>query len=138
MFLIQFDGCNRDLLGISSIGFVLYYENQVIWKYNSLLNESFNSNYVEYKALIEALKFAININIKYLYVEGDAKIVIDQINNICKTNSDKVIPLLNEVNNLKNKFKYINFQHIYRKNNIYADSLANDALNGNLILYQQI
>ena len=128
MFLLQFDACNRDLLNIASIGYVLYYDSTVIWTHHSILNESYNSNYAEYKALISALKFAVSLNIKYLQVEGDAKIVIDQIKDLCHTKSPIVQPLLKEVNELKSKFNYIEFEHIYRKNNIYADSLANQAL----------
>ena len=128
MFLLQFDACNRDVLGIASIGFVLYYNSTVVAKHYAMLNEAYDSNYAEYKALISALKYASNLEIKYLYVEGDAKIVIDQINNICNINYERVKPLHKEVNNLKSKFDFINFEHIYRKYNNYADSLANQAL----------
>ena len=129
MFLIRFDACNRELLNIASIGFVLYYESTILWKHKAILHNSKNSNYAEYKALISALKFALDFNIQYLYIEGDAKIVIDQIKQICNTKSESVKPLLKEVNELKSKFHFIEFEHIYRKNNIYADSLANSALN---------
>ena len=37
-------------------------------------------------------------------------------------------PLYVKVNNLKKYFEFINFQHIYRKYNAFADSLANQAL----------
>ena len=128
MFLIQFDACNRELLNKASIGFVLYYDSTVIWKHYSLLDNSSNSNYAEYKALISALKFALSLNIKYLHVEGDAKIVIDQIKDKCNAKSISIQPLLKEVKTLKSKFNYIEFEHIYRRNNILADSLANQAL----------
>lgn len=128
MFLIQFDACNRDSLGISSIGYVLYYDNTVLWKHSSLLLEAHNSNYAEYKALISALIFALKLNIKYIHIQGDAKIVIEQINNNCQVNSDIVKSLHHTVNYLKNKFEYIKFEHIYRKFNIFADSLANQAI----------
>tara|TARA_B100001093_G_scaffold446717_1_gene451208 strand:+ start:1782 stop:2195 length:414 start_codon:yes stop_codon:yes gene_type:complete len=128
MFLIQFDACNRELQNIASIGYVLYYDSTVIWKHCSILKESYNSNYAEYKALIYALKFALSLNIKYLQVEGDAKIVIDQIKDLCNTKSPSVQPLLEEVKQLKSKFNEIEFEHIYRDKNILADSLANQAL----------
>ena len=128
MFLLQFDACNRDVLKIGSIGFVLYYDNIVLLKNYKLLKQPYNSNYAEYCALIYALDCVIKLNIKDLYVEGDAKIVIDQINDICNIKSDIVKPLHKEVKNLIKKFDFINFEHIYRKYNIYADSLANQAL----------
>jgi probable phosphoglycerate mutase len=128
MFLLQFDACNRDYLNIGSIGYVIYYHNNVLIKKYKILNNALNSNYAEYKALIEGLKNAIKLNIKDLYVEGDAKIVIEQINNNCNVKSESVKPLYKEVLTLLKYFDTINFNHIYRKQNIYADSLANQAL----------
>lgn len=128
MFLLQFDACNREVLGLASIGFVLYYDSTVVAKHYSMLNEAYDSNYAEYKALIYALKYASKLQIKDLYVEGDAKIVIDQINNNCNIKYERVKPLHKEVNKLKLDFDFINFEHIYRKYNNYADSLANQAL----------
>jgi probable phosphoglycerate mutase len=128
MFLLQFDACNRDYLNIGSIGYVIYYHNNVLIKKYKILNNALNSNYAEYKALIEGLKNAIKLNIKDLYVEGDAKIVIEKINNNCNVKSESVKPLYKEVLTLLKYFDTINFNHIYRKQNIYADSLANQAL----------
>ena len=128
MFLLQFDACNRETLNMGSIGYVLYYDSTILWKHHSILNKSYNSNYAEYKALISALKFALSINIKYLQVEGDAKIVIDQNKNRCHTKSPSIQPLLKEVKQLESHFNHIDFEHIYRQKNLLADSLANQAL----------
>ena len=128
MFLLQFDACNRDNLGIGSVGFVLYYDNIVLLTKYKLLNEAHNSNYAEYCALIYALKCLIELNIKDIFIEGDAKIVLEQIKGNCNINSNIIKPLYNEVKKLIEKFDFINFEHIYRKYNNYADSLANQAL----------
>ena len=128
MFSIQFDACNREYTGLSSIGYALFYDSILLWTHYSMIQPAVNSSYAEYEALVNALKFAISLNIQYLNVQGDAKIVIDQINNICSAKSDTIKPLLCEVNNLKKKFKVIEFEHIYRKDNILADSLANQAI----------
>ena len=129
MFLIQFDACDRKLLNLSSIGYVLYYDNVVLCKHYSLINDKVpDNNYAEYTALIKALEFALSYKIKDIFIEGDAKTVIEQLNNNCNVNCDHIRPLYNKVIKLKQKFDYINFEHIYRKKNTMADSLANQAL----------
>ena len=129
MFKIRFDACNRITLGLASIGYVIYYEDTILLKHFSIIKDGApDSNYAEYIALIEALKMAIKLNIDFLQVEGDAKIVINQINKLCNIKSDTVKPLLKKVNKLKNNFTDISFEHIYRKYNTTADSLANHAL----------
>ena len=134
MFIMQFDACDRKNLGLSSIGYVLYYDTLLLAKHYSLINyEVADSNCAEYIALIEAIKFAKSLNINNLHIEGDAKIVIEQINNRCNVKSNSVKPFLKEVNELKKSFNNIEFQHIYRKYNIMADSLATQALYQELI-----
>ena len=128
MFLLQFDACTREHIGISSIGYVIYFNDIVIYEDSFIIDEIIDSTSAEYLALIYALKKASILNIKDMYVEGDAKIVIDQINKICKVHFDKIRFFLNNIENLKKKFNFISFNHIYRKYNIYADSLANYAL----------
>ena len=128
MFLLQFDACNREVLGIGSIGFVLYYDNIVLLKDCKLLKESYNSNYAEYCALIYSLNYALKLNIKNLYVEGDAKIVLDQLKDECNINSEIVKPLYYKAKKLIKKFDFINLEFIQRKHNKFADSLANQAL----------
>ena len=129
MFKIQFDACNRTTLNLASIGFALYYNENILCKHCSIIKHDVpDSNYAEYFALIQALKFAINYNIKDIKVEGDAKIVLEQIQDKCNVKSDSVKPLCKEVKELLTNFDSIEFEHIYRKHNIMADSLANQAL----------
>lgn len=128
MFLLQFDACTREYIGLSSIGFVIYFNDVVIYEESFIINEKIDSTSAEYLALIYGLKKASILNIKQLYIEGDAKIVIDQINKICKVHFEKIRFFLNNIENLKKNFNFITFNHIYRKYNIYADSLANYAL----------
>ena len=128
MFLLQFDACNREHLGLSSIGYVIYFNDVVIYEHSFIINEIIDSTSAEYLALIYGLKTASILNIKNLYVQGDAKIVIDQIHKLRNVNFDKIRFFLNNIENLKKNFNFITFNHIYRKYNIFADSLANYAL----------
>lgn len=129
MYLLQFDGGSRGNPGICAIGYVLYDDSMVLVKNNMIISENDTNNYAEYNGLIKGLEHAISLDIKELYVQGDSKIVINQVQDIYRVNCDKLKPLYKQVINLKKKFNFINFEHIYRRDNIYADSLVNQAYN---------
>ena len=59
---------------------------------------------------------------------GDSLLVINQVNGIFKVNSELLRELHTEVIELKGKFKYIEFNHVYREYNKRADELSNLAL----------
>ena len=77
-------------IGISSIGYVIYFNDVVIYEESFIINEKIDNTSAEYLALIYGLKTASILNIKELYIEGDAKIVIDQINKIYKVHFHKI------------------------------------------------
>jgi ribonuclease HI len=87
------------------------------------------NNHGEYLGLIEGMKKAIDLNIKVLHVESDAMLVICQMNEKWKAKNENLIELYNEVLNLCEYFDYIDFNHIYRHQNTYADSLYRKLLN---------
>jgi ribonuclease HI len=59
---------------------------------------------------------------------GDSMLVINQINVLYKVKNQKLFELYNRVNAFKTEFKYIYFNHVYRKDNKRADKLSNLAL----------
>jgi ribonuclease HI len=94
-----------------------------------IVSKNNTNNFAEYNGLIKGLEYAISLEIKELLVQGDSKIVINQVQDIYRTNCEDLKPLYNNVLNLKKKFNIIDFEHIYRRDNIFADSLVNDAYN---------
>ena len=62
-------------------------------------------------------------------VLGDSLLVINQTNGKFKVKSPLLVELYEEVNELKSRFKYIEFNHVYREYNVRADELSNLALN---------
>ena len=129
MIVLQFDGGARNNPGICGIGYAIFMFDNLIYKDNAIVSDYNSNNFAEYKALIYGLKKAKELNIKTIHVQGDSKIIIGQVQGFYKVKCEELKPLYKEVKNLEFFFKNITFEHIYRNNNKFADSLVNDALN---------
>ncbi len=129
MYLLQFDGGSRGNPGLCAIGYAIFDDSILLAKDNMIVSKNNTNNFAEYSGLIKGLEHAISLEIKELFVQGDSKIVINQVQDIYRTNCEDLKPLYNNVLNLKKKFTSIDFEHIYRRDNIFADSLVNDAYN---------
>lgn len=90
------------------------------------VDEGGTNNDAEYLSLIYGLKYMYSKKIKKkIYVFGDSKLVIDQVNG--KMNySDKFEKYINQINFYKSKLD-LEFIHIYRESNFEADQLGNEA-----------
>lgn len=125
---LYFDGCSKGNPGPAGIGAVLYKEKKEIWANFQYIGDNSTNNEAEYCALIMGLEYAIKLNIKILSVFGDSLLVIKQINGEFKVKNSKMIELHKRVLELKSKFDYIEFNHVYRNKNTRADELANLAI----------
>jgi ribonuclease HI len=125
--IMNFDGCSKGNPGLAGIGAVIYNEGQEIWSSSKFIGTKTN-NYSEYSALIFGLQEALRLGIECLCVLGDSLLVINQLNGIYRVKSEDLLELYEEAVRLKNMFKYIEFNHIYREKNKRADELSNIAL----------
>ena len=133
-FLLQFDGCSKGNPGMAASGTVIYQNDKEIWSGSKFVGHNETNNYAEYMGLIIGLNKAIELNITELSVEGDSMIVIKQMNGEYKVKSSNLIELYKLANQLKSKFQYITFNHIYRDNNKRADELCNEEIKKNISL----
>ena len=131
--ILNFDGCSKGNPGLAGIGAVIYKDKEEIWAGSKFIGVKTN-NYSEYSALIFGLKQAIQMEIDHLNVLGDSLLVINQVNGVYKVKSDDLRELNEEVNELKKRFKFIEFNHVYRENNKRADALSNIALDDDHVL----
>ena len=102
-WLLQFDGGSRGNPGTAGAGAVLYTlhddgdENNVIKKTEKWAGYFYigntTNNVAEYMGLIEGLKQAIVLDIKYIEIEGDSQLVISQLNGIYRVKHSNLIPL---------------------------------------------
>ena len=127
-YLLQFDGGSRGNPGVSGCGSVIYYRGNEIWNRSVYLGEDHTNNYAEYYGVIYGLIGAKQLQIKDLKVQGDSKIIINQLTGKFKVNSEKLKPLFNKAKKQFQHFNSIEFSHIYRNKNKRADELANIAM----------
>jgi ribonuclease HI len=85
------------------------------------------NNTVEYEALLQGLRKALDMNIQNLVVFGDSEIVVIQVRDSIHCLSPHLKSYQSEVWSLMNKFSSFNINSIPRLNNAEANLLANVA-----------
>ncbi len=88
------------------------------------------NNVAEYKALIAALKKAIDLHIEEVTVNLDSELLVRQVNGQYRVKNKGLLPLFAEVIHLLKQFKCYNIYHIPRVENKEADLLAKKASAG--------
>ncbi len=129
IYCLYFDGGSRGNPGLCGIGFVIYKNNEILYKHSSIVSENNTNNYAEYCALIKGLEKVIELNIKNIKIYGDSQLIIKQLNGKYQVKSKNIKPLFLNVKTLIKSFIIIELEHIYREKNKLADSLANLAMN---------
>ena len=89
------------------------------------------SNVAEYQGLISALREARPSPGETVNVRGDSKLVIEQVQGNWRVNAPHLQPLAREARELVSEYRSngceVNFEHIPRSENSYADSMASRA-----------
>ena len=127
-FVLYFDGCSKGNPGPAGIGAVIYKKDIEFWYACRFIGDKKTNNEAEYRALILGLESAIDQKIRSLSVCGDSLLVINQVNKIYKVKNPNLYELYEKVLTLKKEFDYIDFSHVYRRENKRADQLSNLAL----------
>lgn len=121
------DGGARGNPGPAGIGFVLFEDDQNIYEFKKYIGECTN-NVAEYMALITALMYASQKEIKNVKCFLDSELVVKQLNGLYKVKHKDMIQLYNKVQELVKLFDKVTFANIPREQNKIADSLVNQAL----------
>ncbi|XP_075097947.1 uncharacterized protein LOC142175261 [Nicotiana tabacum] len=80
------------------------------------------NNMVEYGACILGIRMAIDMNIKELLVIGDSDLLIHQVQGEWSSSNVKILPYLHCMKELCKKFTKIEFRHVPRIQNEFADA----------------
>ncbi|XP_075077163.1 uncharacterized protein LOC142163911 [Nicotiana tabacum] len=82
------------------------------------------NNMAEYEACIVEIRMAVDMNIKVLLVIGDSDLLIHQVQGEWSTKNVKIYPYLHCVKELCKKLTKIEFKHVPRIHNEFADALT--------------
>jgi len=125
---IYADGGSRGNPGPSASGYVLLTKDDQIIKQNGIYLGITTNNQAEYKALLFALKDAVELESKIVSVYMDSLLVINQMKQVYKIKNQDLIPIHSEINGLLKNFQRVIFTHVPRELNKLADSEVNKCL----------
>jgi probable phosphoglycerate mutase len=89
-----------------------------------------SNNVAEYRAIIRGLEEANRLGAATVTCLLDSLLVVEQLNGNYKVKSEDMKPLHTRVNQLRQDFALVTFQHVRREQNREADRLVNEALDG--------
>lgn len=128
MRVIQFDGGAVPIPGTRTIGVIVIENGIVLKEISRKLDGIGTNNEAEYSALIEGLKQAIDLGWTDIVVQGDSKLVVNQVAGSWKVNKDNLKPLNAEAKKLLSQFGSAKVEWIPREMNFMADAAASRAL----------
>ncbi|XP_070029768.1 uncharacterized protein [Nicotiana sylvestris] len=117
-----FDGA-ANFKGVG-IGAVLVSETGQYYPVSAKLRFPCTNNMTKYEACIMGLNLAIDMNIQELLVIGDSDLLVHQVQGEWATKNTKILLCLYHVQELMKRFTKIEFKHIPRVQNEFADALA--------------
>jgi ribonuclease HI len=126
--VLQFDGASKGNPGVGGSAAVLVKNGVVIHSRMYSHPHRVTNNVTEYRGLIIGLQLALENGYTDICVEGDSKLVIEQVFGTWKCSHKNMIPLCEEAKKLKALFKSISGRWIPREDNSEADKYANMAI----------
>jgi ribonuclease HI len=133
-YKLEFDGCSKGNPGRAGAGAVLYEGSREIWADAKYVGDKETNTVAEYTGLIMGLHEARRRNISRLLVRGDSELIIKQMNGQYAVKSENIRHYHQAAKDLAAQFKWIEFRHVYRKDNARADELSNKGLLANPVV----
>lgn len=88
------------------------------------------NNVAEYQALLWGLRAARALGASSLVVKADSELVVKQLRGEYRVKNAGLKPLFVEAQGLLRTFERIEVTHVRREENVEADALANEAMDG--------
>jgi ribonuclease HI len=110
------DGCGIGILLVSPRG--------VTYSFSVRLPASCTNNLAKYEAVRRGMELLLEASAEVVEVFGDSKLVISQLTEEYRCESESLFPLWIQCRELMTQFRYINFYWIPRSQNAKANDLA--------------
>jgi ribonuclease HI len=133
--ILHTDGGARGNPGPAAIGVVIELEKDGETEVIAELGETIGiatNNVAEYRAIIRGLEEAERLGADTVTCLLDSLLVVEQLNGNYRVKSADMKPLHARVQELRQRFALVTFQHVSREQNQEADRLVNDALDRKL------
>lgn len=129
MIVIFSDGGSRGNPGRASSAFVVYNNEELLYSDATYLGITTN-NVAEYNGVILALEWVVkNLKNEKIIFNLDSELVVKQLTGIYKIKDNTLKELSMKVNKLiKENNLEIDFVHVRREKNAFADKLVNEKL----------
>ncbi len=128
-YVLYCDGASRGNPGPAAIGAVLYAPGggEPVLEVSRIIGEATN-NEAEYRALIAGLEGAHALDVRDLLIRLDSQLLVRQVGGEYRVRSAGLKPLHRRVQALVSRFAVVDIEHVPREENVFADALANAAL----------
>lgn len=126
--VLRVDGGARHNPGPAAYGVVVYLDGVKRKEWGAYLGITTN-NIAEYKGLIAALEFVLNLKThKKVLIESDSLLVVQQFKGEFKVKDPKLIPLHMDAKMLAQRIGEVEVRYIPREQNTDADGMVNKTL----------
>ena len=122
------DGGARGNPGPAAYGYVLETEDGTVLAAHGEAIGVATNNVAEYRALVEGLRKAVELQVDELEVVSDSELLVHQMRGDWKVKNDALRELWSEANDLERKLGKVTYTAVRREHNELADSLLNEAL----------
>jgi ribonuclease HI len=130
VYLAYIDGAARGNPGPASYAVIVRGpDGNVVSELKKSIGRETN-NVAEYFALIAALDYAAGHDIRKLRIRSDSELLVRQMQGRYKVKSPDLRPLHERASKLARALDYFAIEHVPREENLGADRLANEALDG--------
>ncbi|HYG84242.1 MAG TPA: reverse transcriptase-like protein [Verrucomicrobiae bacterium] len=126
--VIYSDGGSRGNPGPSAAGYVIYDSHENLLDEGGSYLGITTNNQAEYQAVYLGLLKAGQFTSGTVEFRIDSLLVVNQMKGIYQIKNRDLWPIHEKINELKKKFKKVNFVHVKREFNQYADSIVNRTL----------
>ncbi|HMJ00118.1 MAG TPA: reverse transcriptase-like protein [Gaiellaceae bacterium] len=122
------DGGSRGNPGPAAYGYVLETEDGTVLAAHGEAIGVATNNVAEYRALVEGLRKAAELQVDELEVISDSELLVHQMRGDWKVKNEALRELWSEANELEDGIRKVTYTAVRREHNELADRLVNEAL----------